>query len=570
MKLRLLSLFVAGALAGALATTGMQVYADKQAETKLPLMEVRQFTSVFNAVKDYYVDEVSDKELLELAVEGMVSGLDPHSSFLDPEGFEDMSEATHGSFGGLGIEVTKDVSGVRVISPIDDTPAARAGIRAGDIITKLDGEATADLTLEEAVKRMRGEPKTKIRLEIARKGEMKPLSFTIERATIKTQSVRMKELADGFGYIRISQFQERTAEDLAANINKLEKSGHLKGLILDLRNDPGGLLQAAIGVSAAFLPEKSDVVSIKGRTPQSDYAFKAVEKDYRSGNAAKALAELTPAAKTVPLVVLINSSSASASEIVAGALQDHKRAVLLGDRSFGKGSVQTILPMTFGEKTVGVKLTTARYYTPSGRSIQARGIEPDFYVDDTPKGNFPTFQVREADLAHHLANQQDAKKSDKDKKAEAEALRVLHHHQIGVGHIHAHLDHGGGHQNVCFPGGEGRHDGVLLLGLHLAVDEGHLQVREDLRLQLLGVFRHGLPLVGQLVILADHGADDVHLTPGLHLLADKGVQPGVIGGGDGIGFNRLPSRWKLVDDGHIQIAVQNQGQRPGDGRGGHD
>ena len=186
MKLRLLSLFVAGAL----ATTGMQVYADKQAETKLPLMEVRQFTSVFNAVKDYYVDEVSDKELLELAVEGMVSGLDPHSSFLDPEGFEDMSEATHGSFGGLGIEVTKDVSGVRVISPIDDTPAARAGIRAGDIITKLDGEATADLTLEEAVKRMRGEPKTKIRLEIARKGEMKPLSFTIERATIKTQSVR--------------------------------------------------------------------------------------------------------------------------------------------------------------------------------------------------------------------------------------------------------------------------------------------------------------------------------------------------------------------------------------------
>ncbi|WP_301877910.1 S41 family peptidase [Sutterella wadsworthensis] len=422
MKLRLLSLFVAGALAGALATTGMQVYADKQAETTLPLMEVRQFTSVFNAVKDYYVDEVSDKELLELAVEGMVSGLDPHSSFLDPEGFEDMSEATHGSFGGLGIEVTKDVSGVRVISPIDDTPAARAGIRAGDIITKLDGEATADLTLEEAVKRMRGEPKTKIRLEIARKGEMKPLSFTIERATIKTQSVRMKELADGFGYIRISQFQERTAEDLAANINKLEKSGHLKGLILDLRNDPGGLLQAAIGVSAAFLPEKSDVVSIKGRTPQSDYAFKAVEKDYRSGNSAKALAELTPAAKTVPLVVLINSSSASASEIVAGALQDHKRAVLLGDRSFGKGSVQTILPMTFGEKTVGVKLTTARYYTPSGRSIQARGIEPDFYVDDTPKGNFPTFQVREADLAHHLANQQEAKKSDKDKKAEAEAL----------------------------------------------------------------------------------------------------------------------------------------------------
>ena len=260
---------------------------------------------------------------------------------------------------------------------------------------------------------MRGEPKTKIRLEVARKGEMKPLQFTLERAMIKTQSVRMKELADGIGYIRISQFQERTAEDLAENLNKLEKSGHLKGLVLDLRNDPGGLLQAAIGVCAAFLPANADIVSTKGRTPQSDYVFKAVESDYRSGNAVKALAALTPKAKTVPIVVLINSSSASASEIVAGALQDHKRATILGDRSFGKGSVQTILPMTFGDKTVAVKLTTARYYTPSGRSIQARGIEPDLYVDDTPKGNYPTFQVREADLAHHLANQQkNAKEED--------------------------------------------------------------------------------------------------------------------------------------------------------------
>ena len=406
MKLRLLSLFVAGACAGVLASVGFQAYAEKNSADELPLQEIRQFTSVFNAVKDYYVDDVSDKELLEFAVEGMVSGLDPHSSFLDPEGFADMNEATHGAFGGLGIEVTKDVSGVRVISPIDDTPAARAGIRAGDIITKIDGEATAELTLEEAVKRMRGEPKTKIRLEVARKGEMKPLQFSLDRAMIKTQSVRMKELAGGVGYIRISQFQERTAEDLAHSLNKLEKSGHLKGLVLDLRNDPGGLLQAAIGVCAAFLPANADIVSTKGRTPQSDYVFKAVESDYRSGDAVKALAELTPKAKTVPIVVLINSSSASASEIVAGALQDHKRAVLLGDRSFGKGSVQTILPMSFGGKTVGVKLTTARYYTPSGRSIQARGIEPDLYVDDTPKGNYPTFQVREADLAHHLANQQ--------------------------------------------------------------------------------------------------------------------------------------------------------------------
>ena len=406
MKLRLLSIFVTGACAGVLASVGFQACAEKSTASSLPLQEIRQFTSVFNAVKDYYVDDVSDKDLLEFAVEGMVSGLDPHSSFLDPEGFEDMTEATHGTFGGLGIEVTKDAAGVRVISPIDDTPAARAGIRAGDIITKIDGEATAELPLDEAVKRMRGEPKTKIRLEVARKGEMKPLSFTLERAMIKTQSVRSKELADGIGYVRIAQFQERTAEDLANTINRLEKSGHLQGLVLDLRNDPGGLLQAAIGVCAAFLPEGADIVSTKGRTPQSDYVFKAVETDYRAGGAVKALAGLTPKAKTVPVVVLINSSSASASEIVAGALQDHKRATLMGDRSFGKGSVQTILPMTFGEKTVGVKLTTARYYTPSGRSIQARGIEPDLYVDDTPKGNYPTFQVREADLAHHLANQQ--------------------------------------------------------------------------------------------------------------------------------------------------------------------
>ncbi len=411
-KLRATTLVLAGVFAGALASAGLQAWAEKPSN-QLPLTEIRHFTTVFNAVKDFYVDDVADKDLFENAIEGMVSGLDPHSNYLDVEGFEDMNEATQGQFGGLGIEVTKDVSGVRVISPIDDTPAARAGVRAGDIITKIDAEATAEMTLNDAVKLMRGEPGTKIKLEVARKGEMKPLIFQLERATIKTQSVKMKKLADGFGYIRISQFQERTAEDLAKRIGELEKSGNLKGLVLDLRNDPGGLLQAAIGVSAAFLPANVDIVSTKGRAPNSDYVFKAVESDYRAGEAVKALSGLTPAAKTVPLVVLINSSSASASEIVAGALQDHKRAVLMGDRSFGKGSVQTILPMNLGDKTVGVKLTTARYFTPSGRSIQARGIEPDFYVDDTPVGNYPTFQVREADLSHHLANdQKDAKPDD--------------------------------------------------------------------------------------------------------------------------------------------------------------
>lgn len=404
-KLRAISLICAGMFAGAVASVGIQAYAEKNSPT-LPLQEIRQFTSVFNAVKDYYVDEVEDRQLLQSAVEGMVSGLDPHSSYLDVEGFKDMNEATQGSFGGLGIEVTKDAAGVRVISPIDDTPAARAGIRAGDIITRIDGEATAELSLTDAVKLMRGEPKTKIRLEVARKGEMKPITFNLERAVIKTQSVKMQKLADNLGYIRITQFQERTAEELAARLVELEKSGNLKGLVLDLRNDPGGLLQAAIGVSAAFLPHNADIVSTKGRAPQSDYTFKAIESDYRAGNAVKALAQLPAVVKTVPMVVLINSSSASASEIVAGALQDHKRATLMGDRSFGKGSVQTILPMSFGDKTVAVKLTTARYYTPSGRSIQARGIAPDIYVDDTPEGNYPTFQIREADLAHHLKNQE--------------------------------------------------------------------------------------------------------------------------------------------------------------------
>lgn len=285
--------------------------------------------------------------------------------------------------------MTKDPAGVRVISPIDDTPAARAGVRAGDIITKIDGESVADVTLNDAVKRMRGEPDTKIELTVARKGEMKPLTFHLTRAIIKTQSVKMQKLDGGFGYIRISQFQERTTEDLAKYLNELAEAKSLKGLVLDLRNDPGGLLQAAIGVSAAFLPANTDVVSTKGRAPQSDYVFKAIESDYRSGNAVRALADLTPLAKTVPIVVLINSSSASASEIVAGALQDHKRAVIMGDRSFGKGSVQTILPMTFGDKTVGVKLTTARYYTPSGRSIQPRASFPTCSWTTPPSATIP-------------------------------------------------------------------------------------------------------------------------------------------------------------------------------------
>ncbi len=414
IKFRKVSFLTAGLAAGVLSLHAPVIALGKDSSS-VPIAEVQQFAKSFNAIKQYYVDPVEDKDLMLYAVKGMVSGLDPHSEFLDEKGYKNMTESTQGAFGGLGIEVTKDTAGVLVVSPIDETPAQRAGIRPGDIITKINGITTDDQSLDASVKLMRGEPNTDIELTIARKGVNKPLIFKLTRAIIKVKSVKMKKLDGGIGYIRISQFQERTAQDLVTNLNQLAADNSLKGLILDLRNDPGGVLQAAVAVAGAFLPQNSTVVSTKGRTVDSNYTYKVTPEDYfLSDTTPDVLKNLTPKAREVPLVVLINSASASASEIVSGALQDYKRATLIGNRSFGKGSVQTILPMRTGDKVVGVKLTTARYYTPSGRSIQAKGIEPDIYVDDTPKGNFPSFQIRESDLKRHLSNKEEEDKNKED------------------------------------------------------------------------------------------------------------------------------------------------------------
>lgn len=391
----------------------------QEAQKPLPLQEIRQFTDVYGAIKAFYVDPTKDEKLLENALAGMLNGLDPHSAYLDQEAFEDMKEGTQGEFGGLGLEVSMDASGVLVIAPIDDTPAARAGILAGDIIIKIDNQATRAMSLSENVKLMRGKPKTKIELVVARKGVDKPLNFTIVRDIIKVQSVKMKKLKDGYGYIRISQFQEHTANDLAKYLTELEKSNHLKGLVLDLRNDPGGLLTAAVGVVSAFIGKDQTVVSTKGKMADSDRVFKTIQADYLNfGQKPETdlIARLSARSKTVPIVVLINAASASASEIVAGALQDHKRATIMGHRSFGKGSVQTILPirpLDGSEPKTGIKLTTARYFTPSGRTIQATGITPDIEITDTETGNYLSFDIREADLAGHLTSEAEKEASKK-------------------------------------------------------------------------------------------------------------------------------------------------------------
>jgi carboxyl-terminal processing protease len=412
-KLQQIGLILVGLVAGVMLSLNFSAIAQKEAGVPLPVEELRSFADVFNAIKQGYVEPVEDKVLITHAISGMLANLDPHSAYLDADAFKDLQVSTQGEFGGLGIEVGMEDGLVKVISPIEDTPAYRAGVKAGDLIIKLDETPVKGMTLNDAVKKMRGKPKTSIKLTLIRKGEMKPLEITIERDKIKVQSVKSKSIEPGYAYLRVTQFQEETAPDVVKHLDKLfkadieNKGTGLKGLVLDLRNDPGGLLHGAVGVAAAFLPPNSIVTTTDGRVEDAKRKYTAASEDYLRSNHEDFLKKLPAAARTVPMIVLVNGGSASASEIVAGALQDHKRAVIMGTQTFGKGSVQTVLPLS--AKTA-IKLTTARYYTPSGRSIQAKGITPDIIVEETANGSSRE-RLREADLDRHLSNDKESEKA---------------------------------------------------------------------------------------------------------------------------------------------------------------
>ena len=370
---------------------------------------------MFAKIKKDYVEDVEDGVLLENAIKGMLEGLDPHSSYLDEDAYLDLQEGTSGEFGGLGIEVGMEDGFIKVISPIDDTPAQKAGLQSGDLIIRLDETPVKGMSLNDAVSRMRGEPGTDITLTVIRDGVEKPLKFTITRDVIKVKSVRVQTLEPGFGYLRISHFQTRTAEDARKALQQLKQDndGKLSGLILDLRNNPGGILSAAVGVSDLFL-DKGLIVYTEGRIDDSRLRFNAKPADLLDN---------------APVVVLVNAGSASASEIVAGALQDHKRGIIMGQQTFGKGSVQTVLPIS---NAAALKLTTARYYTPSGRSIQVSGIEPDVIVARVKVESLEdveTHLITEENLNRHLDNNSDSEENqgeaDDEEAAETEQVTVI-------------------------------------------------------------------------------------------------------------------------------------------------
>ncbi|MGW8247099.1 MAG: S41 family peptidase [Acidiferrobacterales bacterium] len=386
-------ILVMGIFVGAIITLDHRAQADREdaqaTAGKIPFDEIKTLSEVFQRIKTDYVEPVSDKKLLEDALQGMTSGLDPHSAYLDPEGYKELRIGTEGQFGGLGIEVTMDNGFVKVITPIEDTPAAKAGLKPGDLIIRLGDTPVKGMSLNDAVRLMRGKPGSKIVLTIIREGHSKPLKITVERDIIQLRTVKERVLEPGYGYLRITQFQGNTDKSVYKGLNTLVKENHgqLKGLVLDLRNNPGGVLPVAVKVADAFIRDGL-IVYTKGRTSDSELEYSAAPDDLLNG---------------APLVVLVNGGSASASEIVAGALQDHKRAIIMGTKTFGKGSVQTILPISNGG---ALKLTTARYYTPKGRSIQAAGIEPDIVTEQAKLTHTDADQelLKESDLAGHLQN----------------------------------------------------------------------------------------------------------------------------------------------------------------------
>ena len=423
-KTKIAGWIAVGALAGALTTVSLQTVA-RGTLAPLPLEELQQLAAVFGMIKSDYVEPVDEKKLITDAISGMVSSLDPHSQYFDKKSFKEFREGTTGKFVGVGIEITQEDGLIRVVSPIEGSPADRAGLKPGDLITRVDEAAVRGMSLNEAVKRMRGEPGTKVLLTILRRDENRTFPVTIVREEIRTQSVKAKVVEPGYAWLRLSQFQERTVEDFVTRLEDIYKrEPHLKGLVLDLRNDPGGLLDAAVAISAAFLPDGVTVVSTNGQIEESKSVYKARPEDYLRRRGADPLKRLPAAVKSGPMVVLVNEGSASASEIVAGALQDHKRATIMGSQTFGKGSVQTVRPL--GPDT-GLKITTARYYTPSGTSIQARGIVPNVLVDETAEGSpYAALRMREADLEKHLSSGQGPEVKDPEReKARDEARKRL-------------------------------------------------------------------------------------------------------------------------------------------------
>lgn len=424
-KLKNAGLIGLGVVAGVAVSLQFSAMAQKQADPGLPLDELKQLADVYGLIKSDYVESVDDKKLLTEAISGMVASLDPHSAYLDKKAYAELREGSQGKFVGLGIEIAQSDEGyIKIVAPIEDSPAYRAGIKPGDMITRLDTTSLKGLTLDESVKKMRGEPGTKVQLTILRKDEPQPLQFTLNREEIHQKSVKARMVSPGYAWLRISQFQEPTVDDLASKITELySQDPQLKGLVLDLRNDPGGVLQGAIGVAAAFLPKDTPIVSTNGQLPDSKQIFYGRAEYYSLRGDGDPLARLPEAVKHVPMAVLVNTGSASASEIVAGALQDYKRATIIGSQTFGKGSVQTIRQLT---ADTAVKLTTARYYTPHGRSIQAKGILPDLAVDENEDGDgLNSLRMREADLAKHLSNdrEQEASKGQRDELEEQ--MRIL-------------------------------------------------------------------------------------------------------------------------------------------------